>query len=199
MEIQGKRFPGVISEAFALARDGERVVLFFDELFRFNVRALDVLIGPMLPVPVPVARSMGIDTDVPVRVVRSPMWGVDYAPADNITIIAAGNPWGTQLDPALRRRFTDALKVKFDRNVLIPLTPAFRAVIDMMWTDVEVRNTASLVIEYQALTAMTRPDDPELFKRFYRRLQASDEAEAEAFKLNVSSQPALADFWDEKP
>lgn len=196
MKVNGQTYEGPISQAFAAARTGSQVLLFFDEVFRFNQRALDVLMGPMVPVPVKVARAMGIQTDVPVRIVKSPLWGMDWAPAANVVIVAAGNPWGNDLDPALRRRFDDVIQVYFDRQVLKSLSAPIRNVIDQVWRNLEQNNDMALTIEYQAIARMQAHNDVAILKTFERRLRAFDPSEADTFKLIVQAQPQLQQVWN---
>ena len=120
-----RELPGIFARAFSRAREGEHVMLFIDEALRFNTRALDILMRPLQTVPPKLARSMGIITDEPLRLVEAPLWGIEHAPATHVHIVLAANPWGSAVDPALIRR-VEPIAVTMTDAVADPLRPDHR-------------------------------------------------------------------------
>ena len=172
--------PGVFARAFRRAREqGETVLLFLDELTRFNARALDVLMRPLQIMSAGTARAMGLAWS-DIRLVEAPLWGQDWAPAENVRIVLAANPWGAQLDPALVRR-VHPLPAGFSDDVLDFFVDPVRGAIRASWAAVR-EGQLPLPVEYQALLAADGPGDARLFTPYLQRLQALDPASAEGFQ-----------------
>lgn len=185
VHVNGTPFPGPIADAFGMARlMGQTALLFLDEFTRFNARAIEALMRPLLPIPADAAQLMGIESDVPVRVTSAPFWGTEWAPAEKVIISLACNPWGTSLDPALIRRtqpiyatFPDAVADVFDLPIASAIKATWSAVDEGRWP---------LPIEYQALARAEGPDDKRIFADYQRKLRALDPAAAEGFSAILS-------------
>jgi len=171
--------PGVFARAFARARDGQPVLLFIDEATRFNARAMDILMRPLQITPAAIARAMGLAWS-DIRLVEAPLWGQDWAPAENVHIVLAANPWGAQLDPALVRR-ARPLEVRFTARVLDLFDEPVRGAIQASWSAVD-NGQLALPMEYQLLASARGPDDQALFPPYLARLRALDRAAAEGFE-----------------
>lgn len=179
--------PGVFARAFALAREGQHVLLMLDELLRFNPRARDILMRPLLKVPASTMTAMGFDlgnVDEEGVVMEAPLWGQDYAPASKVHIVAATNPWGVTLDPALISRFYP-VQVNMSESVADMFSPAFSECIKASWAAV-ANNDIPMGIEYRALERATGPDDVNMFSMFLHRLSIIDRAAATSFSLVLS-------------
>ena len=101
----GKRMPGPIGSALTYARElDEPVVLFMDEFLRYNPRAQESLMRLLLPIAPEVAQAMGVVSGGSIRATSAPFWGDEWAPAERVHIVLAGNPWGNPPDPAWIRR-----------------------------------------------------------------------------------------------
>ena len=172
--------PGVFARAFQRAREGETVLLFLDELTRFNTRALDILMRPLQVTPAEIARAMGLAWG-DIRLVEAPLWGQDWAPAENVKIVLAANPWGAQLDPALVRRVYP-LPTEFSDNVLDFFADPVRGAIRASWEAVESGQIA-LPMEYQLLLTAKSPDDASIITPYLHKLRALDPASAEGFEV----------------
>ena len=180
VHVNGQPFPGPIADAFGAAREmGDDVLLFLDEFTRYNARAQEALMRPLLPIPADAARTMGIDTDVPVRVTSAPFWGTEWGPADKIKMSLACNPWGTAIDPALIRRtvpvyadFPNELAELFSEKMGKAILASWNAVRDGLWP---------LPIEYQALSRAQSEADTSVFRTYSFRLRALDPAAADGF------------------
>lgn len=173
-------YPSAIARAFARARAGETVLLFLDELTRFNQRALDVLMRPLLPVPVDVALGQRIPADEPVRQVEVPLWGLDWAPLSKCKIALACNPWGTVLDPALVRR-TVPLEVNFDSALLSFFDTPARDIIEKSWQLVK-EGQLPLPLGYTLLSQATSSTDiNDIMQYYFAQLRAIDRTVAEGF------------------
>ncbi|MCE7981883.1 MAG: AAA family ATPase [Caldilinea sp. CFX5] len=175
-----QELPGIFARTFRRARAGEQVLLFLDELTRFNVRAQDLLMRPLQVAPVEVVQAMGIASTTPLRLVEAPLWGVEYAPASAVYIVLAANPWGSALDPALLRRvepievqMADAVAALFEQR----LADAIRA----SWKSVD-QGELPLPIEYQHLSTAQAPDDTRILQRYLVRLHILDRAAAEGYR-----------------
>lgn len=171
--------PGVFARAFRRARDGTHVLLFLDELLRFNQRAQDILMRPLQPAPVTVARAMGLPSESALRIVEAPLWGVEYAPADRVRIVLAANPWGSAIDPALIRR-VEPIPVGMEASLLSLFSRPIASAIEASWKATE-RGELPLPVEYQSLLSATRPDDGTFLTRYLTRLQVVDKAAAEGY------------------
>jgi hypothetical protein len=186
VHVNGDPFPGPIADAFSAAREmGENVLLFLDEFTRFNARAQEALMRPLLPIAADAAQAMGIDTKVPVRITSAPFWGTEWGPAEKIQMSLACNPWGTTIDPALIRRtnpvfasFPDDLAELFSDKVGQAIKASWSAVEDGRWP---------LPIEYQALAKAKSPDDASIFRAYSHRLRAIDPAAADGFSATLQS------------
>jgi hypothetical protein len=186
VHVNGDPFPGPIADAFSAAREmGENVLLFLDEFTRFNARAQEALMRPLLPIAADAAQAMGIDTQVPVRITSAPFWGTEWGPAEKIQMSLACNPWGTTIDPALIRRttpvfagFPDDLAELFSDKVGQAIKASWSAVEDGRWP---------LPIEYQALAKAKSPDDASIFRSYSYRLRAIDPAAADGFTATLQS------------
>ena len=186
VHVNGDPFPGPVADAFGAAREmGENVLLFLDEFTRFNARAQEALMRPLLPIAADAAQAMGIDTKVPVRVTSAPFWGTEWGPAEKIQMSLACNPWGTAIDPALIRRttpvftsFPETLAESFSDKVGQAIKASWSAVEDGLWP---------LPIEYQALAKAKSPDDASIFRAYSYRLRAIDPAAAAGFSATLQS------------
>lgn len=176
----GVAVPGVFARAFERARAGETVLLFLDELTRFNARAQDLLMRPILPVEPAVAAAMGLPAEGSVRIVEAPLWGVEWAPAAQVHLALACNPWGAALDPALLRR-ARPIEVAFAEPVAEVFDPDLRDVILASWK-ATAEGELPLPIEYQALVSATGPGDASVLQGYLARLAAFDRAAAEGFR-----------------
>ena len=175
-------YASVIARAFRRAREGETVLLFLDELTRFNQRAMDVLMRPLLPISCEVAWAQRVPADdgQAVRMVEVPMWGLDWAPADRCKIALAANPWGAALDPALVRR-TVPLEVSFDVAVAALFQKPARDVIETSWKLV-TEGQLPLPIGYTLLAEATGPNDLGFVATYLAQLRAIDRPAAEGFR-----------------
>lgn len=176
----GVELAGPFARAFRRAREGEVVLLFIDEFLRFNTRAQDILVRPLLPTPPSVAQAMGIRTDEFVRLLEAPLWGVEWAPCARAKLALACNPWGSVLDPAVVRRVTP-VPVAFAPAVARLFTTPVQNAIEASWKAVQ-GGQLPLPIEYQALTTAEAPDDRRFLAAYFGRLGAIDPAAAEGFR-----------------
>jgi hypothetical protein len=171
---------GPIGRAFNRAQQGETVIMFVDEVTRFNPRAADILLRAIQPLESSLARRMGIQVPSSVDevfVAEAPLLGYrQWAPADNLLWVAAGNPGVNPLDPALVRRFL-VLEAQLDRSVLDALPSAVQTLIGSLWDSYET-GELPLPLEYQQLTRARSADD--LFRLYHARLRALDTVAAEA-------------------
>jgi len=174
--------PGVIARAFSRARAGETVLALFDECTRFNQRALDVLMRPLLPIPPEVAWAQRIPADdgQPVRMVEAPLWGVDWAPVSRCKLALACNPWGAALDPALVRRVVP-VEVTFDSAVAALFQNPARAAIETSWKLV-TEGQLPLPISYTLLCGADDPADLAFLDVYFAQLRAVDRPAAEGFR-----------------
>ncbi len=177
---------GPVGRAFKRAREGEPVLLFVDEITRFNPRALDLLLRAIQPVPAALARRMGVtvpEAVASVYLIEAPLLGRrDWAPADTLTWVAAGNPGVNPLDPALVRRFA-VLETGLDRGVLDALPSATGPQVAQLWDSYE-RGELPLPLEYQQLLRAHSQDD--LWAAYHARLRALDPIAAEALARILS-------------
>jgi hypothetical protein len=174
--------PGIIGRAFARARAGETVLALFDECTRFNPRALDLLIRPLLPIPPEVAWAQHVPADdgQPVRIVEAPLWGVDWAPVARCKLALACNPWGAALDPALVRRVAP-VEVAFDAAVAALFPSPARDAIETSWQLV-TEGQLPLPIGYTLLATARDPADLGFLERYFAQLRAVDRPAAEGFR-----------------
>lgn len=171
---------GPLGRAFRRAREGEAVLVFVDEVTRFNPRAMDLLLRAIQPVSESLARRMGVAVPTGVGEVfvsEAPLLGHrDWAPATHLTWVAAGNPGVNPLDPALVRRLL-VLEAELDREVLSALPVEVGELVTMFWDSYE-QGELPLPLEYQALTRARSAN--ELFNTYRARLRALDPIAAEA-------------------
>jgi hypothetical protein len=175
--------PGIFARAFHRARAGETVLLFLDEVLRFNIRAQDILMRPVQSTPVSVAQAMGIQTPESVRLIEAPLWGVEWAPVDKSHLVLAANPWGSRVDPALVRRVWP-IPVDLDGAVANLFDSKLADVIRASWRAVQ-QGELPLPIEYQALARAQGPDDTALLRAYLLRLATLDRAAADGFRTVV--------------
>jgi hypothetical protein len=176
----GVEIAGPFARAFRRARSGEVVLLFIDEFLRFNTRAQDILMRPLLPTPPSVVQAMGIPADEFVRLLEAPLWGVEWAPCSRAKLALACNPWGSVPDPAVVRRVTP-VPVAFAPAVARLFTTPVQNAIEASWKAVQ-GGQLPLPIEYQALTTAEAPDDRRFLAGYFGRLGAIDPAAAEGFR-----------------
>lgn len=100
----GERVKGVIARAFERARNGEKVVVHLDEVPRFNRRTQDLLMRTLVVVRASTAARLGIPSNGDAYIAEDALWGIEWAPAENIRWVLSGNPWGADIDPALADR-----------------------------------------------------------------------------------------------
>ncbi|MCX6028019.1 MAG: hypothetical protein NT169_01800, partial [Chloroflexi bacterium] len=173
---------GVLARAFRRARSGETVLVFLDELTRFNVRVPDLLMRPLLPISHEVAWAMQIPAEdgQAVRLVEAPVWGVEWAPVQRTPLVLACNPWGAALDSALVRRALP-LEIGFEPAVAQLFTGAAKTIIETSWKLVTEGNLP-LPVEYQALSKADDPASIAFAMPYLARLSAVDRPAAEGFK-----------------
>jgi len=175
---------GPVGRAFQRAREGETVLVFVDEVTRFNPRALDLFLRAIQPVSESLARRMGVN-NIPhgvgdVYLAEAPLLGRrDWAPAQQVIWLAAGNPGVNPLDPALVRRFL-TLEIHLDRTVLEALPGDVGPVVGQLWDTYE-RGELPLPLEYQQL--VHAGDKDALFGLYHSRLRALDPTAAEAVRI----------------
>ncbi|MGB8215496.1 MAG: AAA family ATPase [Anaerolineales bacterium] len=180
VHTNGQKFPGPIATACEWASEGRQVHLLLDEFPRNNRRVQDGLMRFLLNTPGNIALAMGVPCDGhDIHITSAPFWGEAWARAEDVTICLAGNPWGTDLDPALIRR-TEPVRVDFDHRVADHFSPRIRTAIQASWEAVRQGNMA-LPIEYQAMTRAAGPDDLALVATYVSRLSFLDPAGADGF------------------
>lgn len=182
----GKRMPGPIGNALTYARElDEPVVLFLDEFLRYNPRAQESLMRLLLPIAPEVAQAMGVDSSGSIRATSAPFWGDEWAPAERVHIVLAGNPWGNIPDPALIRR-TVPVVVGFEQGVASLFEPRLKAAVELSWRGVQ-DNSLPLPIEYGELARASKADDLSILTRYKDRLAALDPAAAKGFETLLAS------------
>jgi hypothetical protein len=180
MMPSGLRMPGPVAQALGHAREmGEPVLLFLDEFTRYHLRAQESLMRLLLPIGAEVAASLGINHDGAIRATSAPFWGDEWAPADNVHIALACNPWGTPLDPALVRR-TIPVQVTFAVPVAGLFNKRLSTAIGISWKGT-MDGTLPLPLEYGELARAKGPDDDSILARYQARLTVLDPAASQAF------------------
>lgn len=165
---------GVISRAFRRALSGENILLFIDELLRFDTRVQNAFMLALQPIDVDTAHAMGIATDEPVYVTEAPIWGRVYAPCSRIKWIFGCNPWGAKVDPAFGRR-TQPVFVGYSKKVLDLIDDEeLNTMINSTWEGVK-SDSIQLPIEYQQLAAMKNGHDRSIIPNYLDRLRFVDE------------------------
>jgi hypothetical protein len=186
--LDGKDKPGPFARAFSRARETlrearagqQRVLLFLDEATRFNQRALDIIMTPLLPTAAEVARLMGIDTDEDVRYIEAPIWGREWAPLRLVPMVMACNPWGSPLDPATVRRVIP-VEVDFASDVANLFRSPLKDAITTSWQAVK-EGRLPLPIGYKTLRMAQAPDDRTFLPLYLARLRAVDRAAGEGYQ-----------------
>ena len=168
------------------ARDGETVLLFMDEFYQLSDRAQALGLHLFQPVPASVAQAMGIDTEVPVYRVETPLWGVEWAPVSNLKIVAAANPWGQIPSPALMRR-TLLVPVTFSEKPLEAFGREIATAARLSWSAVQ-DGTIPLPLEYGLLASAKSPDDKGVLREYLTMLTALDEAAGQGFRQILKGQ-----------
>ena len=180
VHTNGQKFPGPIATACEWTSEGRKVHLLLDEFPRNNRRVQDGLMRFLLNTPGNIAMAMGVPCDGhDIHITSAPFWGEAWARVEDVTICLAGNPWGTDLDPALIRR-TEPVRVDFDHRVADHFSARIRTAIQASWEAVRQGNMA-LPIEYQAMTKAAGPDDLALVATYVSRLSFLDPAGADGF------------------
>jgi hypothetical protein len=186
MMPSGLRLPGPVAQALGHAREmGEPVLLFLDEFTRYHLRAQESLMRLLLPIGADVAASLGIDHNGAIRATSAPFWGDEWAPADQVHIALACNPWGTPLDPALVRR-TVPVQVQFAAPVMKLFEKRLQSAIAISWKGT-VDGTLPLPLEYGELARAESPDDDRILARYKARLTVLDLAAGQAFDALMKS------------
>ncbi len=176
----GRRFPGPVAQALTHARELEEpVLLFLDEFTRYNSRAQEANMRTFLPTDPQTVASLGLPHHGAVRITSAPFWGDEWAPASLVHIVAACNPWGVAIDPALARR-TVPLFVSFDDSVRGMFSASLGAAIDLSWKGVS-DGSLPLPLEYGELSRAAQPDDSEVIGRYINRLRVVDASASQAF------------------
>jgi hypothetical protein len=186
--LNGQDKPGPFARAFGRAREGlqearerqQKVLLFLDEVTRFNTRALDILMTPLLPTPAEVARLMGIESDEDVRYIEAPIWGREWAPVRLVPLAMACNPWGSPLDPATVRRVIP-VEVDFAADVANLFRSPLKDAITTSWQAVK-EGRLPLPIGYKTLRMAQAPDDRTFLPLYLTRLSAVDRAAGEGYR-----------------
>ncbi len=179
IHVNGQEFPGPIAVACERARQ-QKVHLLLDEFPRNNRRVQDGLMRFLQVTPGHVAQAMGIPCEgLDIHITSAPFWGDAWVKAADISICLAGNPWGTEIDPALIRR-TEPVRVEFDPRVADNFSKRVQTAIQASWTAARDGSMA-LPIEYQAMIQAAGPDDLALVANYVRRLSFLDPAGADGF------------------
>ena len=180
VHTNGQKFPGPIAVACERAMSGQKVHLLLDEFPRNNRRVQDGMMRFLLVTPGNIALAMGVACEgKDIHITSAPFWGDAWARAEDVTICLAGNPWGTDLDPALIRR-TEPVRVGFDERVVENFSPRIRTAIRTSWMAVQ-QGSMALPIEYQAMIKASGTDDLALVANYVRRLSFLDPAGADGF------------------
>ena len=181
LDLGTRKNPGVLARSFARARAGETTLILLDELLRFNSRALDILMTPLLPISCSTANRMGIPATTDIYKVEAPIWGIEWAPIEHIKWAAAANPWGNAPDPALISRFAP-MTVRMEDSIAGMFDTAYAEAIRISWKNVEA-GIYPLGIEYRALRRAKSPSDMSIFTNYLTRLFYLDRSAAESFKM----------------
>lgn len=170
---------GIIARAFERARNGEKVIIFIDEFLRFDARIQNLFMLALLPRSADTARSLGIDLDAPgyteggkVFITEAPVWGTEWAPADNIVWIFGANPWGARCDPAFVRR-VQPMYVGYSEEVLKPLNVEMAEFIKTTW-EMCTEGSLPLPVEYGMIAGMRNGTDTTIFTDYLPKLQLLD-------------------------
>jgi hypothetical protein len=190
LDLGTRKNPGVLARAFARARAGETTLILLDEIPRFNVRALDILMTPLLPIPRSTAIRQGIPATGDIYKVEAPIWGIEWAPVEHIKFVAAANPWGNTLDPALISRFAP-MTVKMEDSIAGMFDSSYAEAIRISWRNVE-SGVYPLGIEYRALRRAKSAADISIFRNYLTRLHYIDRSAAESFDMILKGMGIVA-------
>ena len=166
------RIAGIIARTFARARAGEVMVCNIDEFYRANRRIQDLFMGLLLPVDAATARARGIDTNEPIFIGESAVWGVEWAPAKNVKWVMGANPWGQVIDPAFARR-VQPMTVTFDEDVLQPFAQPYADKVKQIWDMVD-RGELPIGLEYGQLARTKNENDERIFPNYLAKLGMID-------------------------
>lgn len=183
LDLGTRKSPGVFARAFARAREGETMLICLDELLRFNERALDILMTPMLPISQATANRQNIPATGSIYKVEAPIWGIEWAPVENIRLAAATNPWGANIDAALMSRF-EPMTVRMEDSIADMFDGNFASAIRVSWKNVD-EGIFPLGLEYRALQRANSPTDTQMFAQYLTRLHYLDRAAAESFDMTL--------------
>lgn len=180
-DLFGLRMPnrdieGVIARAFRRARAGELVILFVDEFLRFDRRVQNTFMLALLPTSAEDAQAMGIDTDKPVYVTEAPVWGIEWAPVENIRWIFGCNPWGATVDNAFGRR-VQPVYVSYSEAVLKPIEDQELAEFIKQTWQLTASGGLGLPVEYQQIASMRNGHDRTFIKRYLDKLMFTDQGQ----------------------
>lgn len=188
---------GILARAFLRGRNGEKVVIFIDEVLRFVQRAQNAFMNPLLPTSVEDSVALALEgydpSFGPTYVTESPAFGRIWTPAKNIVWILGTNPWGAQKDPAFVRRI-QAMEVTFNLDILKSVSKPIADFIKLTWDMVD-SGSLQLPIEYQAISNMRGPNDYQLITDYLANLKFLDRGQYETLLPIVppkpTKQPAL--------
>jgi hypothetical protein len=186
------RVPGVLARAFAMARDGYKVLIMVDELLRGVKRVQDTFLPLLVRLPAEDARAQGIDTDVDVIKGEADAWGVEWAPADNVVFCFGTNPWGETFDAAFLRR-VKVIRVDYSDEVLRPFAPHFAAKVRQIW-DLCRYGKITLPIEYGSLLLANKRDPSQkIFPMFLESVALLDLGQ---YQLCAEALGAKIDYYE---
>lgn len=171
--------------AFNRARNGEKVFIFVDELFRGNSAVQDFLVSAIVKMPAKNAAAMGITLPNGcdgIYTTQAPIFGRIWAPVENIRFCFAGNPWGSPLDPAMGSRFS-MIDIGFSEGVADCFDEPIRSVIKASWKsgtpNAELK--ISLPISYRDILEANGPSDRSFVSRYFDTLKVIDPIAAGLF------------------
>ena len=165
---------GIATLAFRAAREGNVTILFLDEFKRFNQRMQDVLMTAVQRTEASVAKLMGIETDEDIYILRSPTWGMEWAPVSKLKWVFATNPWGANIDDAFGRRIT-YVDAWYSEDVLKPFDPVFADMVKQVWQACR-EGVLGLPIEYQMLAGCKTKNDTDALGRYLIKLRMHNRA-----------------------
>ncbi len=172
--------PGVFARAFRRAREqGETVLLFLDELTRFNARALDVLMRPLQVTSAETARAMGLAWS-DIRLVEAPFGARTGRPP---TGCASSSP---PIPGALSSTLPwCAACIPCPRASARPCSSSSRSRCGARFGPVGLRWRAGSFpcpSNISSFSPPASPDDARIFTPYLHRLRALDPASAEGFQ-----------------
>lgn len=180
----GTRVKGVIARAFERARNGETVVIHLDEVPRFNRRTQDLLMRTLIVVRASTAARMGIPSNDDCYIAEDALWGIEWAPAQNIKWVLSGNPWGADIDPALADRLLP-IQLDYPNSLAELFVKPVADLIKATWNGARPGGAISvpLPITMRGIETAQHNSDTEPVKAYVERLRILDlsGATAEAF------------------